>query len=96
MTITSDASGNWGCGAFEVKKDVRITVKELLPVVMAVAIWGHKWRRKSVKCQCDNAAMVAIINTGTSKNEKAMGTAFFFLAHHDIRVWAEYLTEAKK
>ncbi len=105
-TVTSDASGNWGCGAFTsmgewfqlewpvVWREVHITVKELLPVVVAVAVWGHQWSGKSVRCLCDNAAVVAIINTGTSKNERAMHlmrSAFFFLARHDVRVWAEHL-----
>ncbi len=105
-TVTSDASGNWGCGAFtsrgewfqlpwpESWREVHITVIELLPVVMALAVWGYQWSGKSVRCQCDNAAVVAIINTGTSKNERAMHlmrSAFFFLARHDVRVWAEHI-----
>ncbi len=105
-TVTSDASGNWGCGAFtsrgewfqlqwpESWREVHITVKELLPVVMALAVWGYQWSGKSVRCLCDNAAVVAIINTGTSKNERAMHlmrSAFFFLARHDVRVWAEHI-----
>jgi len=48
--LTSDASGSWGCGALssggcwfqlqwpEAWADVHITVKELLPVVIGVAI----------------------------------------------------------
>ncbi len=105
-TVTSDASGNWGCGAFtsrgewfqlqwpESWREVHITVKELLPVVMALAVWGYQWSGQSVRCQCDDAAVVAIINTGTSKNKRAMHlmrSAFFFLARHDVRVWAEHI-----
>ena len=49
-TLTSDASGNWGCGAYssegewfqlkwpEAWSEVHITVKELLPIVIAVAL----------------------------------------------------------
>ncbi len=73
---------------------MHITVKELLPVVMALAVWEYQWSGKSVRCQCDNAAVVAIINTGTSKNERAMHlmqSACFFLARHDVRVWAEHI-----
>ncbi len=51
-TITSDASGGWGCGAFSSSgawfqfiwpalwTEIHITVKELLPIVIACAIWG--------------------------------------------------------
>ncbi len=108
--IMSDAFSNWGCGAFtsggewfqlewlEVMREGHITVKELLPVVMAIAVWGHQWSGQSVRCQCDNAAVVAIINSGTSKNERGMHlmrSAFFFQARHDIRVWAEHLPGAE-
>ena len=52
MVLISDASGSWGCGAFactgqwfqlklpESWHDVHITVKELLPIVLAAAVWG--------------------------------------------------------
>ncbi len=50
VAVTSDASGPWGCGAFtsggkwfqlrfpECWSDLHITVKELLPIVLGVAI----------------------------------------------------------
>ena len=49
ITLTSDASGSWGCGAYTSKGErfslkwpdswvkIHITVKELLPIVMGVA-----------------------------------------------------------
>ncbi len=67
--ITSDASGSWGCGAFSFEvnwfqlklpeswKMIHITVKELLPIVLGVAVWGDEWRGKTIKCWCDNAAV---------------------------------------
>lgn len=56
VTVTSDASGSWGCGAFtsngqwfqypwpESWSAVHITVKELLPIIMSCALWGHTCR----------------------------------------------------
>ncbi len=79
----------------EVWRDIHITVKELLPVVMVVAIWGHKWKGKSVKYQCDNATVVAIINTTSEKAMYLMQTAFFLLTYHDIRVWVQHLPGAE-
>ena len=76
-TFTSDASGSWGCGAFSSDgkwfqlrwpdhwRERHITVKELLPVVLSIAIWGHRWRGGAVRCRCDNAAVVAILRSGT-------------------------------
>ena len=53
--ITSDASGGWGCGGywsghwFQLEwisqwRDKPIALKELLPIVIACAIWGSNWR----------------------------------------------------
>ena len=59
--ITSDASGSWGCGAFnslveaawfqlrwpESWSSVHITAKELVPIIIAVAVWedsGRVWQ----------------------------------------------------
>ena len=52
MTLTSDASGNWGCRAFSASGQlfqcawpeswagIHITVKDQMPIVMAMALWG--------------------------------------------------------
>ena len=53
ISIVSDASGSWGCGAinstngFQLKwawlgssNEQNIMVKELLPIVIEVAVWG--------------------------------------------------------
>lgn len=83
ITVTSDASGSWGCGAFCKKlwfsmewgdcwKDVHITIKELLPIIIASAIWGPEWIGRHILFQCDNAAVVAIVNSGRSKHPLAM------------------------
>lgn len=83
-TVTSDASGSWGCGAFSSSGEwfqlqwpasweaVHITVKELLPVVIACAVWGERWSGKTVRCHCDNEAVVAILKSGTSKHPLVM------------------------
>ena len=76
-TITSDASGRWVCGAFTtggewfqfcwplVWEQVHITIKELLPVVAAWAVWVHQWPGGSIRVLWDKAAVVAIIKAGT-------------------------------
>lgn len=45
-----------------------ITLKELVPIVLATAIWEKQWIGKTVLAQCDNAAVVAIIYSGSSKD----------------------------
>ena len=78
--VTSDASGNWGCGAYTSDNwfmlpwtgAISITVKELAPIVVAAISWGRGWKGKTILARCDNMAVVAIINSGTSKNPQAM------------------------
>ena len=109
-TVTSDASGRWGCGAYsssgdwfqlewpEEWREVHITVKELLPVVVAVAMWGKQWQGRNIRCRCDNAAVVAILNTGSSKEERAMHlmrSLFFVQAMFDISLFGEHIPGAE-
>ena len=83
ITVTSDASGWWGCGAFHKDKwfqlrwpdaiqETQITVKELVPIVLAAAVWGTSWMGRNVMSYCDNAAVVAILNKGDCKEPQAM------------------------
>ena len=78
VSIVSDASGSWGYGAlndrewFQLKwvglgasRDQTITVKELLPIVIAAALWGPGWLGKTIRAQCENAAVIAIVNSGS-------------------------------
>ena len=105
-TLTSDASGNWGCGAFisqgewfqfqwpTMWSSVHNTVKELLPIVMACAVGGRRWSGQRVRCLCDNAAVVAIINSGRSKDALAMHLMrclFFFRAHFNLSIYAAHI-----
>lgn len=47
-------------------------VTEFLSIVIACAVWGHQWRGATIRCLCDNAAVVAIVKSGTSKDPLAM------------------------
>lgn len=106
LVLTSDASGNWGCGAYtsagkwlqlqwpEAWSRVHITVKELAPIVLAVASWGKEWEGMTVKCRCDNAAVVAILHSGRSKDERVMHlmrALFFFLAKFKITLIGSHI-----
>ena len=66
-------SGKWGCGAFSNQswfqlqwpgdmESAHITIKELVPVVLAAAVWGKEWVGQTVQAHCDNAAVVEILN----------------------------------
>ncbi len=73
---------------------IHITVKELLPIMMACAMWGGQWSIMSVKCLCDNSAVMAILNSGTSKNTLAMHLMrclTFFWAYYNLFLFAEHI-----
>ena len=46
---------------------VDISTKELVPVVVAAAIWGRHWSGQHVCFHTDNMAVVAIITSRTAK-----------------------------
>ena len=106
ITLTSDASGGWGCGAycglewFQLRwsgptKEFNITVKELIPIVIAAALWGSQWAGSTVKARCDNAAVVAIINRGSSKDQEVMHLMrclAFIAARYQFSIRASHLS----
>ena len=68
--------------------------KELLPIILAAAIWGYAWKGKAVLCHCDNVAVVTIINTGTSKEPEAMALLhrlFFIAARNNLLITPAHL-----
>jgi len=106
VTLTSNASGNQGCGAFtstgdwfflewlESWADVHITVKKLLPIVIGVVLWGKQWGGKVVSCCCDNAAVVNILRSGWCKNDLAMHllrSLFFCMATTQVVLEAVHI-----
>ena len=106
VMLTSDASGSWGCGAFCSTGEwfqfqwppewsgVNITAKELFPLVVGCAIWGDRWCGKVIRCLCDNAAVVAIVKSGSSKDDMVMHlvrTLFYFSAKHDVCLSIEHI-----
>ena len=81
ITLYTDAAGSWGCGAswnqqwFQVQWSesatlLPISVKEMLPIIMAAATWGAQWHSQLVACYCDNQAVVATLATRSSKEER--------------------------
>ncbi len=54
------------------EKLVHITTKELVPIVLETALWGKEWQGQAVQIWCDNAAVVSVINQGSSRDKQAM------------------------
>ncbi len=74
VNIYSDASGSFGCGAvveglgwFQIQwpeawGGVDIATKELVPVVVAAALWGSRWAGKHICFHTDNMSVMAILS----------------------------------
>ena len=96
-SITADASGSWGAGAFisldhawfqiqwpDSWSATNIAAKELLPIVVALAIWGHRCAVTRVTLYSDNYAVVQCLETRSAKDPNLAHLLRFFLAHHNI------------
>ena len=83
IKLYSDASGaafaavlgsEWLQGSFPAHwKDTNIAIKELLPIVLAIRLWGTRWANLRILFFCDNEAIVAVINKQSSKEPTIMG-----------------------
>ena len=80
---TSDASGQWGCGAWslaqwfqyewtEETKDLPIAVKEFIPIVVGCVVWGYAWAGCCITWHCDNQAVVGCLKSRTSRQPLLM------------------------
>ena len=104
-SILTDASGTWGCGAILHHRwfqwqwssewtDEGIMAKELVPIVLAVTVWGPYLKKNAVLLQCDNLSLVTAINKGACKDILVMHLLrcmWFFVAHFDISIMAKHL-----
>ena len=104
-TIVTDASGTWGCGAFQGSHwfqcqwpdtwaAVNIAAKEFIPILLAIGTWGHLFRGSQVLLKCDNMAVVSIINSKKCTDKllaQLLRCLHYLCARHDIAVVAEHI-----
>ena len=104
VEVTSDASGSWGCGAHwgsqwlqvpwnDQSKQMSIAAKELVVIIIAVAVWGRQWQGKCVLRRSDNMA-VSLINAWTAKEHTLMHMLrcpCFFEARYEIQLIAVHI-----
>ena len=106
-SVVADASGSWGCGAYDSTtrewfqlpwpapwKQVGIAPKELLPLVVAAAIWGAAWHGSLVQFWSDNQAVVAVLSTRSSRDTQMLHLLrclFFFQAQFQFELKAQHV-----
>jgi len=69
--------GRWSCAAwptewFEQGRAEDITLLEYFPILVSLYIWGDRLMNKKVLFQCDNMAVVQVINRQSSKSPDLM------------------------
>lgn len=104
--IFSDASGAFGCGAYADQHgwfqlhwpqdwhSVHITAKELVPIVIAAAIWGHRWSRTRVCFRSDNMGVVDLLKSRSSADKllmHMMRCLAFYSAFYRFQFIAEHI-----
>jgi len=48
------------------------TYLEIVPIALAICIWKNKFQNKKIIFNCDNMAVVSILNNKSSKNDRVM------------------------
>ena len=105
-SFESDASGSWGAGAvwqqhwFQLPWESRqeklqnIATLELVPIVISAAVWGKHWQGQTVRCRCDNQAVVHALTSRSCRDPNLMHllrTLFFFEAHFHFSLQADHI-----
>ena len=99
------SSGTGGCRVYEsgwwiqhkwpqVMEDHHISTREMIPIVMSEALWGKGWQRQSVRFWSDNSAVVALINSGSSRENTLMHLMrclVFIMAHYNFVASAAHI-----
>ena len=105
--VVSDAPGGWGCGAYvgdslqwfqlqwpPMWEATNIAVKELVPIVIAAALWGQHWEGTRVQFHSDNQAVVAALSKQSARDPHMMHLLrcmFFFSAHFQFEYQVQHL-----
>ena len=96
VSVYTDASGTFGCGDvcsngrwFQIEwppdwAHIDISVKEMVPIVCAAAIWGQYWIRHRITFYSDNAAVVAVLQQRSARDQQLLQLlrCFYFYAAH--------------
>ena len=78
----------------QVMEDHHISIREMIPIVMLDALWGKRWQRQSVRFWSDNSAVVALINSGSSRENTLMHLMrclVFIMAHYNFVALAAHI-----
>ena len=84
---------------FILSQNLHINALELLVVTVAVKLWADQLRGQKVTIYCDNTASVAVINSGSSRDEfmqACLRELVYYSALHDFQIRAEHLISRRQ
>ncbi len=73
---------------------VDISTKELVPIAVAAAVWGHSWVGKHVRFHSDNAAVVACVQKRSAKSPplvQLLRCISLYGAYYGFQISAEHV-----
>lgn len=105
ITLHSDASGSWGCGAWKTTDwfqiqwgsascHLHIAAKEMVPIIVAAIVWGKGWKGRKVVARSDNSAVVSTLNSRYAKDQvlmQMMRCLFFVEAYYGFDITASHI-----
>lgn len=105
LHLFTDSSGTIGFGAYcqgewfngrwtQAQLQRSIQWKELYPIVLSAAVWGHRWSTLRIRLLCDNQAVAHCLVSGTSHCPHLMSlirSLFLVAAKYNFHVTAQHL-----
>ena len=104
--VYTDASGSIGCGGFVGStywfqlqwpaswSEVDISIKELVPIVIAAALWGPLWHRQCICFHSDNLGVVGLLARRSARDVLAhhlLRCLYFYSAYYQFDYQAEHV-----
>ena len=104
--VYMDASGTFGCGGVVGSSqwihlqwpaswaEVDISIKELVPVVIAAALWGRSWYRQRICFHVDNMGVVGILQKRSARSpvtHHLLRCLYFYSAFFQFEYNAEHI-----
>ena len=98
ISVTSDASRTWGCGAWVVLgweiQTFSDYYKRINPVMIVSFLWGQNWKGYKVTVFCDNKAVVHVLNNRYSRDchlAHMLRILFFIEAYFQCKVESKHI-----
>ena len=87
--------GHWLNGYWSPSQASRsLTWKELFPVALACRVWGPQWAQHKLLVHCNNAAVTAIMSSGTCRDphvKRLVRDIFFSAAQNQFIIFVQHI-----